>query len=216
MRLEILDLQQAFFHASSSPPASRTCHHAAAAEGFPRCSDEPRIVSDVRIVKTPRGDFIFRPERPEDERFLFELFAAHHGIMLRQSGIPAAMTDKLLESQFRSQTATFRAMYPDAIYSIIAFEGEEIGRFIEHDETDVVYFVDFLLVPQRQAGGIGPAITRALMEEWAARGRGTRVEVMINNAPCLKMCRKLGFTEGKPDERAYVELRWYPPHLAPA
>jgi hypothetical protein len=39
---------------------------------------------------------------------------------------------------------------------------------------------------------------------------------MINNEPCLKMCRKLGFTEGKPDERAYVELRWYPPHLAPA
>lgn len=173
-------------------------------------------MSDVRIVKTPRGDFIFRPERPEDEQFLFTLFAAHHGIMLRQSGIPEAMVDKLLESQFRSQTATFRAMYPDAIYSIIAFEGEEIGRFIEQDETDVVYFVDFLLAPRRQAGGIGPAITRALMEEWAARGRGTRVEVMINNAPCLKMCRKLGFTEGKPDERAYVELRWYPPHFAPA
>jgi GNAT superfamily N-acetyltransferase len=136
--------------------------------------------------------------------------------MLRQSGIPAAIVEKLLESQFRSQTATYRDMYPDAIYSIIAFEGEEIGRFIEQDETDVVYFVDFLLAPQHQAKGFGPAITRALMEEWAARGRGTRVEVMINNAPCLKMCRKLGFTEGKPDERAYVELRWYPPHLAPA
>ena len=99
---------------------------------------------------------------------------------------------------------------------LAAFEGEEIGRFIEQDETDVVYFVDFLLAPQHQAKAIGPAITRALMEEWAARGRGTRVEVMINNEPCLKMCRKLGFTEGKPDERAYVELRWYPSHLAPA
>ena len=53
-------------------------------------------MSDVRIVKTPRGDFIFRPERPDDERFLFELFAAHNGIMLRQSGFPAAMVDKLL------------------------------------------------------------------------------------------------------------------------
>jgi hypothetical protein len=29
------------------------------------------------------------------------------------------------------------------------------------------------------------------------------------------MCRKLGFTEGEPDERAYIELHWYPPDLAP-
>jgi RimJ/RimL family protein N-acetyltransferase len=173
-------------------------------------------MSAMRTIQTPRGDFIFRPERPEDERFLFELFAAHHGVMLRHSGLPEAMVGNLLESQFRSQTATYRNMYPDAIYSIIGFEGKEIGRFVEQDETDVVYFVDFLLAPQHQAKGFGPAITRALMEEWAARGRGTRVEVMINNEPCLKMCRRLGFTEGKPDERAYVELRWYPPHLAPA
>jgi ribosomal protein S18 acetylase RimI-like enzyme len=166
-----------------------------------------------RTIKTPRGDFIFRPERPDDERFRFELFAAHNGLMLRQAGLSAAMIDNLLESQFRSQTATYRTTYPDAIYSIISFEGGDIGRFVEQDETDVVYFVDFLLAPKHQAKGFGPAITRALMEEWARRGRGTRVEVMINNAPCLKMCRRLGFTEGQPDERAYVELRWYPPHL---
>jgi hypothetical protein len=45
------------------------------------------------------------------------------------------------------------------------------------------------------------------------RGHSTRVEVMVNNES--KMCRRLGFTEGKPDARAYVELRWYPPHLTP-
>jgi len=173
-------------------------------------------MNSPRIIRTPRGDFIFRPERPEDDRFLFKLFAAHNGGMFRHAGLPAAMIENLLESQFRSQTATYREMFPDAIYSIIASDGHEIGRFIEQDETDVVYFVDFLLSPQHQAKGIGPAITLALMEEWAARGRGTRVEVMVNNEPCLKMCRRLGFSEGEPNERAYVELRWYPPHLAPS
>ena len=173
------------------------------------------MTSEIRTIRTPRGDFLFRPERPEDERFLFELFAAHNGAMLRQAGWPAAMTEQLLEAQFRSQFATYRSMFPDAIYSIIGFEGEEVGRFIEQDETDVVYFVDFLLAPRHQARGLGPAITRALMEEWAAHGRGTRVEVMINNAPCLKMCARLGFTQSEPDERGYVELRWYPPHLKP-
>jgi ribosomal protein S18 acetylase RimI-like enzyme len=168
-----------------------------------------------RTINTPRGDFIFRPERAEDQPFLFRLFAAHNSLMLRQSGVPDGMIDSLMELQFRSQMQTYRKMYPDAIYSIVLWDGHEVGRFIEHDETDVVYFVDFLLDPDYQARGFGPAITWALMEEWAARGRGTRVEVRVNNEPCLKMCRRLGFTEGKPDERAYVELRWYPPDLAP-
>ena len=173
------------------------------------------MTGEIRIVPTPRGDFIFRPERAEDEQFLLELFTAHHGIMLRQGGLPDAMNEKLLKTQFRSQSTTFRTMFPDAIYSIIAIDGEEIGRFIEQDETDVVYFVDFLLAPVHQAKGFGPAITWALMQEWAERGRGTRVEVMINNAPCLKMCERLGFTQSEPNERGYVELRWYPPSPTP-
>jgi GNAT superfamily N-acetyltransferase len=168
-----------------------------------------------RTINTPRGDFIFRPERAGDERFLFRLFAAHNSLMLRQSGIPDGMIDNLMELQFRSQMRTYRTAYPDAIYSIVLWDGREVGRFIEHDETDVVYFVDFLLDPDYQAKGLGPAITWALMQEWAARGRGTRVEVRVTNEPCLKMCRRLGFMEGKSDERAHVELRWYPPHLAP-
>ena len=169
--------------------------------------------SEHRIIVTPRGDFVFRPETPEDGPFLFRLFRAHNVKSLRLAGFPDEAVEKLVEFQHRSQIATHREMFPKAIYSIVEFGGEEVGRFIEHDETDVVYFVDFALFPEHQAKGLGAALTRALMEEWAGRGRGTRVEVMINNEPCLRMCRRLGFTRGKPDERAYVELRWYPPHL---
>jgi RimJ/RimL family protein N-acetyltransferase len=164
-----------------------------------------------RIVATPRGDFVMRPERPEDDDFLFRLFAADNTEILRLAGFSDEVIEKLITFQYRSQTATYRGMFPDAAYSIVAFDGEEIGRFIEHDETDVVYFVDFVLFPEHRAKGLGSALTYALMQEWAAKGRGTRVKVMINNEPSLKMCRKLGFVQGEPDEMAYVELRWYPP-----
>jgi RimJ/RimL family protein N-acetyltransferase len=172
--------------------------------------------SERRIMATPRGDFVLRPETPEDEPFLFRLFKAHNVKSLHLAGLPDEAVDQLVTFQHRSRTATYRVMFPNAIYSIVEFDGEEVGRFIEHDEIDVVYFVDFALFPEHQAKGLGAALTCALMEEWAGRGRGTRVEVMINNEPCLKMCRRLGFTqEGQPDDRAYVELRWYPPHVAP-
>jgi len=169
-----------------------------------------------RLIKTPRATFTLRPERPEDQRFLFDLFVFDNIGILQAAALPEDVIEKLINFQFRSQTATYRGLFPDAIYSIVSLDGKDIGRFIEHDETDVVYFVDFVLLPEYQALGYGAALTRALMDEWATRGRGTRVKVLVTNEKSLKMCRKLGFTQAEPDEMAYVDLRWYPPHLKPA
>jgi RimJ/RimL family protein N-acetyltransferase len=168
-------------------------------------------MSEQRIIATPRGNFVLRPELPEDDPFLFRLFAANNLQTLRLAGFPADFIDKLIAFQHRSQTATYRGMFPNAVYSIVEFDGEAVGRFIEHDETDVVYFVDFVLFPEHQAKGLGSALTRALMQEWATKGRGTRVKILINNEASLTMCHKLGFVESGPAEGAYVELRWYPP-----
>lgn len=169
----------------------------------------------LRIITTPRGDFTLRPERPEDDRFLFDLFVFDNIEILQRAQFPMDVIEKLINFQYRSQTATYRAMFPNAIFSIVSWQDKDIGRFIEHDESEVVYFVDFVLLPEYQAKGVGSALTRALMEEWAARGRGTRVKVLVNNTPSLKMCRKLGFMEFATEETAYIELRWYPPDLAP-
>ena len=178
---------------------------------MPLCYCKLRM-SERRVIVTSRGDFVLRPEVPEDAQFLYRLFRAHSVRSLHLAGLPDAAVDQLVTLQHRSQTATHRGIFPNAIYSIIEFGGEEVGRFIEQDEIDVVYFVDFALFPEHQAKGLGAALTRALMEEWAARGRGTRVEVMRNNEPCLKMCRGLGFVQvDQTDGRASVELRWYPP-----
>jgi hypothetical protein len=103
--------------------------------------------SELRIIATPRGDFILRPEVPEDDRFLFELFSANNIEILHRAGLPTEVIEKLIEFQCRSQTRTYRTMFPKARYSIVVADGKDVGRFIEHDETDVVYFVDFVLFP---------------------------------------------------------------------
>jgi ribosomal protein S18 acetylase RimI-like enzyme len=174
------------------------------------------MTQERRTIVTPRGTFVMRPERPDDDPLLFRLFAATNIQILQVAGFAPEMIEKLVAFQHRSQTATHRGMFPDAIYSIVEFEGEQVGRFIEQDEKDVVYFVDFALFPEHQAKGLGAALTRALMEEWAIRGRGTRVEVRISNDPCLRMCRRLGFVQTASRDGAYVELRWYPPRTSGA
>ena len=59
--------------------------------------------------------------------------------------------------------------------------------------------------------GLGTAFIRAIMDEWAKRGRGTRVRVLVTNEASRKLCRKLGMHEVETDDQAYIELRWYPP-----
>jgi len=134
-----------------------------------------------------------RPERPDDETFLRALFKSHTEQPLKQAGLGDTQTETMVAFQFRSQTANNRARFPDAVFSIIECEGRPIGRLIEQDEGETVYFVDFALVPERQAKGLGTAYIEMIADEWAAKGRAARVEVRYGNEHSLKLCRRLGF-----------------------
>src|SRR5690348_13599735 len=80
-----------------------------------------------RRIATARGELVLRPERPDDEAFLFRLFVANNSGMLQQAGIPQATIDHLIGFQYKSQTATYRGMFPNALFSIVEFNGEPIG-----------------------------------------------------------------------------------------
>ncbi len=85
------------------------------------------MTDERRTIVTPRGTFVLRPERPEDDPFLFRLFVANNIQILQMAGFAPEMIEKLIAVQHRSQTATYRGMFPHAIYSIVEFEGQEVG-----------------------------------------------------------------------------------------
>src|SRR5690349_2866193 len=147
-----------------------------------------RLMEALRRYETSRGCVTMRLEGPDDEPFLEGLFRSHAERPLRAAGLSDAAIDTMMRFQYRSQSGTHRAMYPDAGYWIIESEGEPIGRLIEHDEDGTVYFVDFALLPERQAKGLGTAFIELVANEWAERGRGARVEVRIGNLASLKLC----------------------------
>lgn len=165
----------------------------------------------LRTIVLPRATVVLRPERLEDDGFLFDLFHANNFDMLLQIPLTDEMRAGLIAFQHRSQTATYRGLFPNGCFSIVELEGRPIGRFIEHDEGELVYFVDFALMPDYHRRGIGIGLTNALMLQWAARGRGVRVKVLSTNIASLTMCRKLGFVDMPAEDGAYVDLRWTPP-----
>jgi RimJ/RimL family protein N-acetyltransferase len=164
-----------------------------------------------RRYDTAYGTLTLRPERADDDPFLFSLFCSHAGRQLQQSALPAAAVETMLDFQYRAQSGTHRKMFPDAVYSIIESDGAPVGRLIEQDEGDRVYFVDFALVPHRQAKGLGTAFIEMVAGEWAQKGRAARVEVFQDNVHSLKLCAKLGFVRTG-ESMGYVNLlRAIPP-----
>lgn len=159
-----------------------------------------------RRYETSRGCVTLRREQQDDEPFLEGLFRSHAERPLRAAGLADAAIGTMLQFQYRSQSSTYRALYPDAAYWIIECAGEAVGRLIEHDEGDKVYFVDFALLPERQAKGLGTAFIELVANQWAERGRGARVEVRVGNTPSLKLCAKLGFRQIEGASTGYINL----------
>ncbi|HEY2755747.1 MAG TPA: GNAT family N-acetyltransferase [Pseudolabrys sp.] len=174
-------------------------------------TDTILAVEASRVIATPRGDVTLRPERPVDDGFLSRLFMLNNIGILHQAGLPQAMISQLIAMQHRSQTATYRGMFPDARFWIVECNGEPIGRYIEYDEDNAVYIVDVALLPDHQARGIGPALVRGTQKACESRGCGARAKVMVNNEPSLKMLHRLGFVDIGTDAHAYSTLFWYPP-----
>jgi tetratricopeptide (TPR) repeat protein len=155
-------------------------------------------------LQSKHGTLTLRPERSEDDEFLRALFVATQSSLLDHAALDAAAKTALLDMQFRSQSAGYRAGYPEARFDIIELDGRPIGRLIAARESDAVRFVDFALLPERQTAGLGTALIGTLIEEAAAQGLAVRVDVIWHNEASLHLCRRLGF----------VKIGERPPHVA--
>jgi GNAT superfamily N-acetyltransferase len=163
-------------------------------------------MSAPRRYETTRGTVTLRPETPGDEPFLAALFRSHAERELLAAGLPQSALDTMIAMQHQSASATHRHHFPDAAYSIIESEGAAIGRLIEADEGERVYFVDFALLPDRRSLGLGTAFIELVANEWAEKGRAARVEVLYTNRASLRLCEKLGFVLLEDMRNGYVNL----------
>lgn len=164
------------------------------------------MMEESRRYQTRCGTVTMRPERTDDDAFLLALFRGHTERPLKRAGLGDAQIETIVAFQYRSQTANNRALFPRAAFSIIESEGRPIGRLIEHDEGEAVYFVDFALLPGRQAQGLGTAYIEMVADEWALKGRAARVEVRYDNAHSLKLCKNLGFVLLEDKGMGFVNL----------
>jgi len=150
-----------------------------------------------------------RPARPEDEPFLFELFAAVRRADYAALGWPEERLLPLLAMQYEAQCSAYRARYPALRQDIVILEGAPVGQLTTAVESDgALRLADLTLSPMHRGRGIGTTLLQELQAEAAESGKPLRLSVASDN-PALRLYLRLGFAivgERPP----YVAMEWRP------
>ena len=134
-----------------------------------------------------------RPERAEDERLLFDLYASTRQEELELTGWDARTRAAFLDMQFNAMRSGYRAMFPTAEFSIVLCDAKEIGRMVVHRTNQEIRVVDLVLLPDFRNRRIGTLLMQRVCDEAARSGKKVTLSVLKNSRP-VGWYRRLGFS----------------------
>ena len=154
-----------------------------------------------------------RPTRPEDDAFLFEVYASTREDELNHLGWDKTRKASFLKMQFDAQHRYYRSQFPDADFNVVLHKNKRIGRLYIHRRANEIRIVDIALLSEHQSEGIGTALLRGLMEEATREKKPIRIHVE-KFSPALGLYKRLGFVD-RGDTGVYFVMEWNPPAIVP-
>ena len=106
-----------------------------------------------------------RPVRPEDESFLYEVYASTRLDELALTGWTEQQKKEFLQMQFGAQHRYYHEQFPEAEFHIILIQNLPIGRLYVDRRSDEIRIIDIALLPEYRNAGIGSMFLHNLMEE---------------------------------------------------
>jgi ribosomal protein S18 acetylase RimI-like enzyme len=152
-----------------------------------------------------------RPALPQDEIFLYELYAAVSAPEFVLAPISATQKEELIRMQFRGQMSAYTQMYPNSCYHIVLLDGAPVGRLWLAPGEGEFHLVDIAVHPRLQSKGIGTVLIQRLQQEAAKARFPIRSCVFKFNPGSLRFHQRLGFAIVREDEmHYYMEWRTVP------
>lgn len=148
-----------------------------------------------------------RPALPQDEIFLYELYAAVRGPEFALAPLSAADREQLMRMQFRAQLSSYSQTYPNSCYHIVLLDSKPIGRLWVAQMDSEFHLVDIAVHPSVQSKGIGSVLIQRLQHDAARAGMPIRSCVFKFNPGSLRFHKRLGFSIVREDEMNYF-MEW--------
>lgn len=134
-----------------------------------------------------------RPVRPEDDGFLFELYADTLREELDAWGWEPDQREAFLRMQFTAQRRAYESQHPRANQRIFLLGDRPIGRIVVDRTDQEICLVDIALLAEHRGAGIGTTVIQGLLDEAVATGKPVRLQVVKSNR-AVRLYERLGFT----------------------
>ncbi|MGH3089578.1 MAG: GNAT family N-acetyltransferase [Rubrobacteraceae bacterium] len=149
-----------------------------------------------------------RPAEPEDETFLFRVYASTRSEELALLPWTEEQKETFLEMQFDAQSRYYRDHYPDASFDVVLKGAEPVGCLCVARWPEEMKIADIALLPEHRGRGVGTALLRELISEADASRKPVTIHVERFN-PALRLYERLGFREKK-DKGVYLLMEHSP------
>ena len=149
-----------------------------------------------------------RPIRPDDQDFLFKLYASTRLHEIAGFGWPEAQQEMFLRMQFTAQQRWYESMYGQAEHQIVEQDGQPIGRMMVVWDKDFALLVDIALLTEYRGQGIGGELVRELIQQCTLSRIPLRLQVLKTN-PALRLYERLGFLRSGEDQM-YIQMECRP------
>jgi ribosomal protein S18 acetylase RimI-like enzyme len=155
------------------------------------------------------------PEQPEDDSFLFELYATTRAAELALIVWNDEQRCAFLRQQYELRRFHYLRYHSGAEYLLIRRGGDPIGRIAIHRKGDEIRIMDIALVPEYRGMGIGSQLIHELLVEASFENTPVTLHVERRNR-AAGLYQRLGFRVIE-DGAVYLFLKWVPEsHLQPS
>ncbi len=145
-----------------------------------------------------------REATPEDEQFLFDVYASTREEELEGLGWDADQKRDFIKMQFLARERS----YPRVDDRIIVLNGRPIGRMLVDRSDAEILLRDIALLAQYRNRGVGTILIHDLMKEATVSGKTIYLHVLVTSA-AVRLYERLGFSRAG-EEAAYLEMMWVP------
>jgi ribosomal protein S18 acetylase RimI-like enzyme len=151
------------------------------------------IFGRLSTMTDRRNPLTFRCAVPDDEVFLFELYASTRNEEMAAWGWDRAQEQMFLNLQFTAQRRHYDIAFPNAEHKIILLDDRPIGRILVFRTEREIRLVDIALLREYRGGGIGASLVRGLFEEAMAANKPVTLHV-AKLSRAVRFYRRLGFS----------------------
>ena len=149
-------------------------------------------------------NLFLREAKPEDEQFLFEVYASTRQEELEGFGWDDNQKRDFIKMQFLARERS----YPRVDDRIIVLNERPIGRMLVDRSDAEILLRDIALLTQYRNRGLGTVLIHNLMKEADVSGKAIRLHVLATSA-AVRLYERLGFSRAG-EEAAYLEMKWVP------